>query len=202
MIPSRPPLLLRQLYPGALWRMNSAEKKIYLTFDDGPVPGVTPDVLHILHAHNIKATFFCVGKNVEKHPEVFRQIVDSGHRVGNHTDEHADGWKHTKTDYLRQVNACAGRFGSELFRPPYGRMRRSQFSAIKRKFKVVMWDVLTFDFKKSLTAEDVLEVALKNSRNGSIVVFHDSEKAKERVLNALPRFIEEMKKKGFEFGLV
>jgi peptidoglycan/xylan/chitin deacetylase (PgdA/CDA1 family) len=182
--------------------MGKGEKKIYLTFDDGPVPEVTPAILDILRAHHIKATFFCVGKNVEKHPAVFQQIISEGHVVGNHTDEHSDGWKLTRTTYLRQVNSCSARFQSELFRPPYGRMRRSQFSALKRKFRVIMWDVLTFDFKQSLSANDVLQIALKNSRNGSIVVFHDSEKAKERVLKALPEYIMEMKKRGFEFEVL
>ncbi|HTL82349.1 MAG TPA: polysaccharide deacetylase family protein [Bacteroidia bacterium] len=197
---ARPPALLRQLYPGALWRVKTNEKKIFLTFDDGPVPGVTTEVLSVLKQFGAQATFFCVGDNVRKHPEIFQQIISEGHRVGNHTFNHVDGWKQTKQQYLRQVNLCAENFQSEFFRPPYGRMRRSQFSAIKKKYKVVMWDVLTCDFDKDLSADEVLEIALKNSRAGSIVVFHDSEKAKDRMLKVLPEYLTEMKRRGFEFG--
>lgn len=198
----RPPLLLRQLYPGALWRMNAEEKKIYLTFDDGPVPGVTTAALSVLREHNVKAAFFCVGENVKKHPEIFSEIIREGHVIGNHTFHHSDGWKISSRAYLREVNQCAENVKSEFFRPPHGRMRRSQFYAVKRKFRVVMWDVLACDFMTSLTGEDVLKIAVENSRNGSIVVFHDSEKAKQRMLFALPKFIEEMKRRNFEFALL
>ena len=198
----RPPLLLRKIYPGALWRMNSAEKKIYLTFDDGPVPGVTPSALSILKAFNIKATFFCVGENVKKNPEIFQQLISEGHSTGNHTFHHVDGWNTSSRTYLREVQLCAELFPSKLFRPPYGRMRPPQRKAIAGKYKIVLWDVLTYDFEKELSGEKCLELALKNSRNGSIVVFHDSEKAKERILYALPKYIEEMKRRGFEFGVL
>ncbi len=177
---SRPPALLRQVYPGALWRVNTTDKKVFLTFDDGPVPGVTPAALSVLKQFGVKATFFCVGDNVKKHPEVFQQVIAEGHQVGNHTFNHVDGWRLTKQQYLRQVNLCSDNVSSAFFRPPYGRMRRSQFTAIRKKYKVVMWDVLTCDFDRDLSADEVLEIALKNSREGSIVVFHDSEKAKER----------------------
>lgn len=199
---ARAPLLLRQVYPGALWKVSTAEKKIYLTFDDGPVPGVTPAALSILKEAGVPATFFCVGNNVQKHPEIFRQVLAAGHSTGNHTFNHADGWKTTRQAYLRDVQQCAEQFSSPLFRPPYGRMRRSQFSAIRRKYKVVMWDVLTCDFDPALSREDVLAIALRLSRPGSIVVFHDSEKAKEKMLWALPKYIEEMKARGYSFGVL
>lgn len=196
---ARPPALLRKIYPGAVWRIKTTEKKIFLTFDDGPVPGVTPPALSILKEHNVKAAFFCVGDNVRKHPEIFQQIISEGHSVGNHTFNHVDGWKISAREYLRQVQLCAEQFKSDLFRAPYGRMRRSQFKAIKRKFKVVMWDVLTCDFEKNISSEEVLSIATSLSRNGSIIVFHDSEKAKEKMLEALPQFIREMKSRGFVF---
>lgn len=198
----RPPLLFRKIVRGALWRMNKKEKKIYLTFDDGPVPSATTDVLSILKKFNVKATFFCVGENVKKHPEIFQQLIDDGHALGNHTFHHVDGWNTTTRSYLREVQQCAEVFSSKLFRPPYGRMRPAQRKAIQRKYKIVLWDVLTYDFDKNWSGEDCLQTALKYSREGSIVVFHDSEKAKERMLFALPKFIEEMLGKGFEFGVL
>jgi peptidoglycan/xylan/chitin deacetylase (PgdA/CDA1 family) len=198
----RPPLLFRNIVPGALWRMNKTEKKIYLTFDDGPVPGVTPEALSVLRKFNVKATFFCVGNNAQKYPEIFKQILEEGHSVGNHTFAHLNGWETTTVNYLKSVEECAEVFSSNLFRPPYGKMRPSQRKAIQRKFRIVLWDVLTYDFDREWSGEDCLQTALNYSRNGSIVVFHDSEKAKERMLYALPKFIEEMKEKGFEFGVL
>ncbi|HEU4719361.1 MAG TPA: polysaccharide deacetylase family protein [Bacteroidia bacterium] len=199
---ARPPFLLRQLYPGAAWRMNASEKKIFLTFDDGPVPGVTPAALSVLKEQDVRATFFCVGENVQRHPEIFSSILEQGHRVGNHTFHHADGWKHTSRSYLREVRQCAEVVKSDLFRPPYGRMRRSQFEAIRRKYKVIMWDVLTCDFDLSLSCEDVLSIAAGHSRPGSVIVFHDSLKAKERMLYVLPKYIAEMKTRGFAFDVL
>ena len=199
---ARPPYLLRKVYPGVVWRMSKQEKKIYLTFDDGPVPGVTPAALSVLKQLNVKATFFCVGDNAEKHPGIYQQVIAEGHSIGNHTFHHVDGWNISSRNYLEEVNHCAEIVSSELFRPPYGRMRPSQRKAIQRKYKIILWDVLTYDFEQSLSGEDCLELALKNSRNGSIVVFHDSEKAKERMLYALPEYIEEMRRRGFEFGVL
>jgi peptidoglycan-N-acetylglucosamine deacetylase len=199
---ARAPLLLRQVYPGARWRMKTSEKKIYLTFDDGPVPGVTPAALSVLKEAGVRATFFCVGDNIVKHPEIFAQVKAGGHALGNHTFRHTDGWQTPSRAYLRDVQACAEVLDTKLFRPPYGRMRRSQFNAIKRKYEVIMWDVLTCDFDPALTKEEVLEIALTLSREGSIVVFHDSEKAKEKMLWALPRYIEEMQRRGFTFDVL
>lgn len=196
----RPPHLFRQVYPGALWRMPDTEKKIYLTFDDGPVAGITSQVLATLKSYKVPATFFCVGDNVQKNPELFQQIVSEGHTVGNHTMHHLDGWKHSWFDYMRDVKECSAVFTTRLFRPPYGHMRRSQFKTLSRRCRVVMWDVLTYDFDKTYAKEHCLELALRYSREGSIVVFHDSEKAAERMLYTLPRYIEEMKERGFTFA--
>jgi peptidoglycan/xylan/chitin deacetylase (PgdA/CDA1 family) len=182
--------------------MNKTEKKIFLTFDDGPVPGVTPEALSVLKKFDVKATFFCVGNNVEKHPEIYKQILDEGHSTGNHTFHHVDGWNTSTKNYIEEVNSCSRFVASKLFRPPYGRMRPPQRKIIQRKFKIILWDVLTYDFDKTLSGEDCLQLALNNSREGSIVVFHDSEKAKERMLYALPKYIEEMKGRGFEFGVL
>jgi peptidoglycan/xylan/chitin deacetylase (PgdA/CDA1 family) len=198
----RPPHVFRRVYPGATWRMSKTEKKIYLTFDDGPVPGVTTAALSVLKKYDVKATFFCVGDNVKRYPEIFQQVLEEGHHVGNHTMHHIDGWKHSWYDYMRDVTECSAQFQSDLFRPPYGHMRRSQFNTLSRRCKIIMWDVLTYDFDKTFVGEHCLELALRNSREGSIVVFHDSEKAKERMLYALPRYIEEMMVRGFTFGVL
>ncbi len=198
----RPPYLFRRLYPGVIWRMNKTEKKIYLTFDDGPVPGVTPEALSVLKQFGVKATFFCVGNNVAKHPEIYNRIISEGHSVGNHTFHHKDGWNTSGKKYLEEVVLCSRHVDSKLFRPPYGRLSPSQRKAIQSKFKIILWDVLTYDFEASLSGEECLNLALKNSREGSIVVFHDSEKAKERMLFALPKFIEAMLGRGFEFGVL
>ena len=201
-LPVRPPYLLRRLYPGAIWRMSKTEKKVYLTFDDGPVPGVTPAALSVLKQFDVKATFFCVGNNVQKHPGIYQQILAEGHVTANHTFHHVDGWNTSTKDYLREVEACARVVSSGLFRPPYGRMRPPQRKAIRQQYKIVLWDVLTYDFDQSLSGETCLRLALDNSREGSIVVFHDSEKAKERMLYALPGYIAGMKARGFEFGVL
>ena len=198
----RPPQIFRQVYPGAVWRMPKGEKKIYLTFDDGPVPEITTEVLAILKKYKVPSTFFCVGDNVRKHPEIFQQIISDGHSIGNHTMHHLDGWKHSWFDYMRDVKECAATFQTKLFRPPYGHMRRSQFKTLSRRCKVIMWDVLTYDFDKAYTKEHCLELALSNSRDGSIVVFHDSEKAKERMLYSLPRYVEEMLTRGYVFAKI
>lgn len=198
----RPPHLFRQVYPGAVWRMPDSEKKIYLTFDDGPVPGITTEVLSILDKYSVKATFFCVGENVQRHPELFQQLTANGHATGNHTMHHIDGWKYSWFDYMRDVKECAAVFNTPLFRPPYGHMRRSQFNTLSRRCRIIMWDVLTYDFDKTYAREYCLELALRYSREGSIVVFHDSEKAKDRMLYALPRYIEEMKDRGFSFDVL
>jgi peptidoglycan/xylan/chitin deacetylase (PgdA/CDA1 family) len=196
----RPPQVFRQVYPGATWRMSRTEKKVYLTFDDGPVPGVTTEALSILKRFDVRATFFCVGENVQRNPEIFKAVVEAGHSVGNHTMHHMDGWKNSWRNYMRDIKECSALFQTTLFRPPYGHMRRSHFKTLSQRCKVIMWDVLTCDFDKTYAKEHCLELALMYSRPGSIVVFHDSEKAKERMLYTLPRYIEEMKARGFEFA--
>ncbi len=198
----RPPALLRSLYPGAIWRMPKSSKTIYLTFDDGPVPGVTDEVIRFLDQYQIKATFFCVGDNVRKHPDLYRLLLKSGHAVGNHTFHHVDGWQTSGFSYLREVAMCAEIVPSKLFRPPYGRMRRSQFKALKREYKVVMWDVLSRDFDTSIGQEECLQNTIHHTRAGSVIVFHDSLKAKERLMYALPRYIEQMLSEGFRFEVL
>ncbi len=209
----RPPYLLKKLYSKAIWRMDSKHKKIYLTFDDGPVPIVTPWVLDVLKQYNIKATFFCVGENVVKYPSIYQRILDDDHSIGNHTYNHLNGWNtHTKT-YIENVELCSIALNSEnktqqtnLFRPPYGRAKKSQISYLSAKkptnqpsYSIIMWDVLSGDYDKKTSPSTCLNNVINNVRNGSIIVFHDSPKAQINLEYALPRFIEYALAKGFEF---
>jgi peptidoglycan/xylan/chitin deacetylase (PgdA/CDA1 family) len=203
----RPPYLVKRLLPKAIWKMNDLQKKIYLTFDDGPVPIVTPYVLEVLKMYNTKATFFCVGENVQKHPEIFQAILNEKHTTGNHTFNHSNGWNtHTK-QYLDNVELCNQSFQNNikqndsqpLFRPPYGRIKKSQFSQLNKQYKIIMWDVLSGDYDKNTSPEKCFKNVKDNVRNGSIIVFHDSVKAKKNLEYALPKFIEYALAEGFEF---
>ncbi|MDQ3046462.1 MAG: polysaccharide deacetylase family protein [Bacteroidota bacterium] len=195
----QPPYLLKKLLPAAVWRMSALEKKIFLTFDDGPIPEITPWLLDLLAAENVKATFFCVGENVVKHPHIYQKILDNGHRVGNHTFNHLNGWNTDTKDYIGNVRKCANVLKSELFRPPYGRIKRSQARQLQ-DYKMIMWDVLSGDYDKSTSPQQCLENVIKNFRNGSVIVFHDNLKAQENLEFALPAFIAHAKAKGFIFS--
>ncbi|MFH1004767.1 MAG: polysaccharide deacetylase family protein [Bacteroidota bacterium] len=210
----RPNLLMKKLYPSAIWRIPDKEKKLYFTFDDGPVPEVTPQVLSILRDYKAKATFFCVGENIEKHPDVFRQIVSEGHSIGNHTYNHLNGWKTKTKKYLENIKQCDLVIGNQLpvkqsallttyrlplFRPPYGKMTFAQYSILNIKYSIVMWDVLSGDFDENTSKEKCLKNVLTKTRNGSIIVFHDSEKAKEKLFYVLPKILEYFSNEKYEF---
>lgn len=179
---------------------------MFLTFDDGPVPGPTDFVLETLHKHNCKATFFCIGDNVRKHPEVFKRIVENGHGIGNHTFNHLKGWSTPLESYIENVNLCENEFkdsepetrNPKLFRPPYGRITRNQIKALS-EYKIVMWDVLTMDYKRSLQPEACLRNSIGATRPGSVIVFHDSLKAERNLMFALPRFVDHFLEQGYEF---
>jgi len=196
----QPPFLYRMFYPGAIWRLNKKKKQVYLTFDDGPIPEVTPWVLDLLDQCNIKACFFCVADNVRKYPEIYQMILDRGHLVGNHTYHHKQGIRSWTKTYSADVDQAAGLIDSKLFRPPHGHMRLSQFFWLKRKYKVVMWDVVTRDYSNKMTAKGVFNVVRNYSRNGSVIVFHDSLKSWPRLQVALPRSIEWLRSRGYSFG--
>ena len=198
----RPPYFFRKLFPKAIWRMDKTQNKIYLTFDDGPIPSTTTWVLSLLKQHHIKATFFCVGENVQKHPEVYRQIVDEKHAVGNHTFNHLKGWNTHSKKYIQNVEKCENYVSTNLFRPPYGKVKKSQFKILNSKFSIIMWDVLSGDFDKKTSPEKCLKNVTDTVRNGSIIVFHDSIKAQKNLEYALPRFIEYAKEKGYEFEIL
>ncbi|MFM2207973.1 MAG: hypothetical protein RL213_1948 [Bacteroidota bacterium] len=179
--------------------MPSKEKVLYLTFDDGPIPEVTPWVLEQLDHFGAKATFFCIGNNVRKHRNVYQRILQSGHSVGNHTYHHLNGWSTFNSDYFKDIELCNRLVGSELFRPPYGKIRPTQIARLKYAYRIIMWDVLSRDYDRNLTGETVLNTVLENSRPGSIIVFHDSLKAEERLRYALPKVLEHFSAKGYRF---
>ena len=205
----RVPFFLPWLYPNLLWRVPSEDKKLYLTFDDGPIPGPTDFVLEILRKFNCKATFFCIGDNVRKHPDVFKRIVDEGHVIGNHTFNHLKGWSTSRKKYVENVNLCEMEFqnskletrGPKLFRPPYGRITRNQIKELK-EYKIIMWDVLTIDYNKNISSESCLRNSIRATRPGSIIVFHDSLKAERNMTYALPRFIEHFLEQGYSFNSI
>ena len=199
----KPPFFYRWLSPGYLvCEFPVSEKVIYLTFDDGPIPEATPGILEILARYNAKATFFMVGDNVRKYPEVFRQVVDQGHATGNHTFHHLNGWKTTSGLYLDDVSRCAELVPSRLFRPPYGKFTPMQYLLLKKDYRFILWSVLTYDFHRHTSGEQCLQNAVNNTKPGSIVVFHDNLKAIDNVNYALPRFLEHFSNLGFRFGRI
>lgn len=196
------PRFLQNMFSDLVWRIDSQEADIYLTFDDGPIPEVTPWVLDTLEAYHAKATFFCVGQNIERHPKIFDEIKDRGHAVGNHTYNHLSGWRSDNLDYILNVRKGAITSGSNLFRPPYGRLRPSQTRFLKHHYKIVMWDVLSGDFDQQLSAEACYQNVIKNTGPGSIIVFHDSLKAEKKLHSVLPRVLEYFTLLGFSFKAV
>ncbi len=203
----RSPAVLRWIYTGLTWRLPGDERRLYLTFDDGPVPGPTEFVLGELNRVKAKATFFCIGDNVLKNPAVFSRILDEGHAVGNHTHNHLSGWKTSLEDYISNVKQCdeviiahsGGRVQTiAYFRPPYGRITRRQISAIDHH-QIIMWDVLTNDYARNLPEEACLRGSITATRPGSIIVFHDSLKAERNLRHALPRFLDHFSSIGFSF---
>ncbi|MBO4802227.1 MAG: polysaccharide deacetylase family protein [Bacteroidaceae bacterium] len=210
----QPARFLRWMYPRATWRMDPSVKAVYLTFDDGPIPEATPFVLETLARYGIRATFFVVGDNVRKYPEVFRQVVAAGHRIGNHTFNHIGGFRWLSRNYLRNTKKAQElienmlqrpytpeKLGEgELFRPPHGWMRPLQYQVIRRKkYRIIMWDVVTRDYSKWLTAEEVLENVKRYTRNGSIITFHDSLRSIEKLHKILPAALEWLIAQGYEF---
>lgn len=197
------PLLLKWYYPSLTWNKSRTEKVIYLTFDDGPIPDVTDFVLKTLKDQQVKATFFCIGDNIRKHPSIFQRLLDEGHQVGNHTYNHLKGWKTDDATYLENFEQCQTLTGTNLFRPPYGRIRKSQIKDIRSRYpemKIIMWDVLSGDFDLNLSPESCYHNVDKCVENGSIIVFHDSLKAFERMQYALPRVISNLKAQGYQFA--
>lgn len=196
------PWWLKLLYPTLTWDMPSTDKRIYLTFDDGPIPIVTPFVLNILKEYHAKATFFCIGNNIDKHPDIYNDVKSAGHAIGNHTYNHLRGWNTDDEIYIENYLKTDKLLGTPLFRPPYGRIKRSQIKQLKATrpdINIIMWSVLSGDFDMTLKPELCLKNVMKHTRPGSIVVFHDSKKAFNRLEYVLPRALGLWKAEGYTF---
>lgn len=232
LFPDKYPAVFRRLYPHRL-ALQKASKTLFLTFDDGPVPEITPWVLNQLEKYGAKATFFCIGDNIKKHPEIFRQVLAEGHQIGNHTYNHLNGWKTSEKEFVQNVCLAEKAIAEErnesqeskknkqekrnlipktqkfkpknvnhqpLFRPPFGKIRNSQARELTRRgYKIVMWDVLSWDFRSDITPEQCLKKVLKNAEEGSIIVFHDNQKAAKNLKAALPEVLRYYHEKGFQF---
>ncbi len=206
--------LIKKIFNNLVWDIPNSENKIYLTFDDGPIPEVTEWVLDLLKSEDIKATFFCIGDNIKKHPEVYKRILSEGHQTGNHTFNHLNGWKNNTKSYLDNFKLCETEIlnfqnskletqNSKLYRPPYGKIKSSQSKKIRQLgYKIMMWDVLSYDFDPNISAEKCLENVILNTEQGSIIVFHDSIKAKKKLKYALPKAIQILKNKEFVFDVI
>lgn len=197
------------LFSNYIWEIPNKSKKVYLTFDDGPIPVVTEWVLDTLKKENIKATFFCIGDNIKKHPEIFKRIINEGHSIGNHTFNHLKGWETNTNVYLENFNLCEDEIlkklgkNTNLFRPPYGKIKFSQSNLIRKKgYKIIMWDIISFDFDANTSPEKCFSNVNENVASGSIIVFHDSLKAEKNLRYALPKTIEAIKKKGYIFDVI
>jgi len=199
---SKSPAIIKKYYQKLIWDIPNEENKIYLTFDDGPTPEITEWVLEILRKYKIKATFFCIGDNVHKHTVIYQRILTEGHAVGNHTQNHLKGWITEDDTYFENIEKCAKLVKSNLFRPPYGRIKKSQYSILNTQYKIVMWDVLSGDFDPKTSPEKCLKNVTKNTKSGSIIVFHDSVKAYEKLQYALPKAIEHLLEQGFVFDVI
>ena len=201
MILEQPSFWIRWLFPRALWRINKEERTVYLTFDDGPIPEATPFILETLRAYDAHATFFMVGDNVRKYPDLFRRVVEEGHQVGNHTFNHLGGLKHLTRTYIENTEKANQLIGAHLFRPPHGIMTPAEYHFLRKKYQIVMWDLVTRDYSNRLTADDVVENVRRYTRNGSIITFHDSLKSIDKLYTALPASLQWLREQGYAFGL-
>ncbi|WP_282133930.1 polysaccharide deacetylase family protein [Seonamhaeicola maritimus] len=211
--PIKTPVVAKKMFPNYIWDIPVTDKSIYLTFDDGPTPEITQWVLNLLKKYNAKATFFCIGENIEKHPDIFQNIIENGHSIGNHTQNHIKGWKTKSRDYLKNIADCESEFKThitnpkssfiKLFRPPYGQITPKQGKKLIAKgYKIIMWDVLSFDWDKSVNNETCLKNVISKAKEGSIIVFHDSIKASKNMQYALPKVLEYFTEKGYELKAI
>ena len=191
------PSWFKKLFPSLTWEVPGDDNTVYLTFDDGPHPEITPWVLEQLKQHKMQATFFCVGDNARKFPDTIDQIKQEGHQLGNHTMHHIKGWNTSTEDYIKDIEACQQYVSSDLFRPPYGRITREQIQQLKQKFRIIMWSILSCDFDKKLNQEKALRGLKDKTRKGSIIVFHDSVKAEDNLRFLLPKYLQFLNHKGY-----
>lgn len=201
--------LIKRLFPKYVWEIPSTDKKVYLTFDDGPTPEITQWVLSQLESHQAKATFFCIGQNIENHPEIFNKVIEDGHAIGNHTFNHLNGWNTATEDYVENTKRCEIQISnlnpkihnqqSKIFRPPYGKIKSRQAKTLRQMgYKIIMWDVLSADFDKGISPEKCLKNVLSNIKSGSIIIFHDSIKAFQNLEYALPKTLAFLKENGYK----
>lgn len=196
---TKTPFWLKAFYPNLIWNKSRNEKKVYLTFDDGPSPEITDWVLEQLNSYKAKASFFLIGKNVEAHPDILQRILDQGHSIGNHTQNHMNGWKNKKQDYIKEVEQCAECLETNLFRPPYGKIKKQQAKALlDQGYDIIMWDVLSGDFNVNRSGQECFDTVKKGVENGSIIVFHDSNKAWPQLKECLPKTLEYLQEQGYE----
>lgn len=209
--PTKTPLVVKKVFPNYIWEIPTVEKTLFLTFDDGPTPNITEWVLNTLNQYHAKATFFCIGDNVRKYPEIFNQIVNEGHTIGNHSNNHINGWKTKTKSYLENVLLAEESIRNQnlqssltnLFRPPYGQIKPKQGKKLMALgYRIVMWDVLSFDWDKTVSKQQCFERVISKSKNGSIIVFHDSLKALDNMKFALPKILEYYSEKGFSFKAI
>ena len=194
--------LLPSLFPSLIWKIKTEEKILYLTFDDGPTPEITEWVLGQLKQYNAKATFFCIGKNVAAYPEIYKRIISEGHLTGNHTYNHLNAWKTSKNDYIKDVEKAAPLIESNLFRPPYGKITPALIQSLKSNYKVIMWDVLSYDFDVNKDESYCMNKVIRSAKQGSIVVFHDSVKAMPRLKETLPIILSYLTDAGYQFKTI
>ncbi|HMC02055.1 MAG TPA: polysaccharide deacetylase family protein [Flavobacteriaceae bacterium] len=198
--PVKTPVLIKKMFPNYIWDIPSESYDIYITFDDGPTPNVTDKVLNTLKKYDAKATFFCVGENAKNYPELIRRIILEGHALGNHTNNHIKGWKTKTKEYLNNIDEASKVIDSNLFRPPYGQLMPKQGKKlIADGYKIIMWNVLSFDWDNTISKETCLDNVISKTKKGSIVVFHDSDKASINMLYSLPKVLEHFTKKGYNF---
>lgn len=202
MINLSPPKFFTNLFPGLTWNYPEDENKIYLTFDDGPTEGITPWVLDKLKEYDVKATFFCLGKKVEMHPDIFERILSEGHSIGNHSYSHLKGWETRTGQYVQDVDLANDLLNTKLFRPPYGRIKSGQVRILRKRYKIIMWNLLSMDYSRWVTPKRCASIVLNNLRAGSIIVFHDSIKAEKKMKYGLVKLLDEAKRRGLEFGLI
>lgn len=202
MLIERPPLIYRMFFPECVWRLPQKRPTVYLTFDDGPIPEVTPWVLETLQKYGVRATFFMVGENAWRHPTLLEEVRRQGHVIGNHSYNHLQGMKVSTLQYMRNIEKANRLLQTTLYRPPHGLLKWEQARLIKQSYKIIMYDVVTRDYDRSLSPERILRNVMRYSRNGSIIVFHDSLKSEKNIRWALPRAIEWLKEQGYEFGVL
>lgn len=198
----RTPTFVKKYFHDLIWDFPANKKELFLTFDDGPTPGVTDDLLKTLEKYNAKATFFCIARNIERHPEIFRKILKQGHGVGNHTYSHLKGWNVSIKEYLNDIELAAKFIDSDLFRPPYGRITRKQIVQLKEKYKIVLWDVMSRDYNEKLSCKKVQKIVFNQIKPGSIIVFHDSLKSEEKIKTIIPLLLEKFSSLGYTFAAI